>query len=298
MLIHQGAVIDIDGEQAFVATQIFVNTGDYHQLQGIFGLKRPTADQRCHHCEVNLAERGNLEFDLTSGERGRHHFEIKRPRQHFQLPRDKNASNRRLAKKAEIQAAVNECGFDYYDPPLMNILPTLDDTKSYPTNMAHSEWGGVTQLIELPIIDQVLTPIGVTAYDKVMATFSLRPVRGAIQSPNHIPQYSLTEHARAAAVLVLIFHTWGKAHINNVKSAFTQSCLAVFAADIRVSLFGQSPIVCDILTKVLVENLCTSGLLAAAAPPPLALPESQPAQLEGLEQLERLAGPGRLKPQA
>lgn len=74
---------------------------------------------------------------------------------------------------------------------MMTILPALDIIKSRPADAAHSELGGLTKMLHLLLIDQVLTPKGNIKYVKALRAFSRPNSWRSIQSPYYVLQYSL-----------------------------------------------------------------------------------------------------------
>ncbi|KAI1811386.1 hypothetical protein GGS20DRAFT_588590 [Poronia punctata] len=249
--VENGLEVDLHGQPAFIYGHVLFLSGDFPQQQENSGFRRPTAKQGCRMCDVTLTDRGNLDFDLTSGRHHRHHHEIMRQR----------ASMNLKPNKAQKERVANMFGLAMDTPMLFNIIPALDVIRTRPADVAHSELGGITKMIHLLIIDQVLTPTGNTAYAKVMRLFPLHPGWPRIQSPHHVLQYSLTEHGRWAVVAPILFRTWLKANSNYVKLSFRRAIKEVFARGIRRGEFGEDPDEIDILVKILVSNVSTVILL-------------------------------------
>ncbi|RYP32260.1 hypothetical protein DL767_005311 [Monosporascus sp. MG133] len=144
--LEQGCIIRLHGKPVFVYGYVFVMVGDFPQQQENSGFRRPTANQGCRFCDVTLTDRGNLDFDLTSGEHQRHHHEILRQREFLRTLR-----TRKLTSETAAQF-----GLAIDDPALMSILPAIDIIKTRPADAAHSELGGLTKMLHLIIVDRSL----------------------------------------------------------------------------------------------------------------------------------------------
>ncbi|KAL7624010.1 hypothetical protein AAE478_001475 [Parahypoxylon ruwenzoriense] len=249
--LEEGFIYDIHGKSSFISAHVFFLAGDFPQQQDNSGFRRPTAKQGCRMCDVTLTHRGDLDFDLTSGEHQRHHHEIIRQR----------ASMASKDTKVDKEGVADKFGLAIDDPALIRVLPALDIIRSRPPDTAHSELGGLTKMLHLLIYDQVLTPTGCTEYAKALRVFPRPPGWGRIQSPHHLLQYSLTEHARWSVMAPLVMRTWLKSHPGYIKAAFSRAIMSVFAKDIRGGLFGSQPGPADIITRVLVENVRSNILL-------------------------------------
>ncbi|KAI0599024.1 hypothetical protein F4775DRAFT_591811 [Biscogniauxia sp. FL1348] len=253
--LEEGSIVELHGTSAFVSGFVIVLVGDFPQQQDNSGFRRPTAKQGCRMCDVTLTDRGDLNYDLSSGEHQRYHHEIIRQRQYLQT-----LSTRKLKDEAAAKY-----GLAVKDPALMTVLPALDIIKTRPADSSHSEFGGLTKMLHLLIIDQVLTPTANHEYAKMLRNFPMRPGWGAVQSPLHVLQYSLAEHGRWSVMAPLLFRTWLKSKPNFIKAAFSRAVMKVFASEMEL-LFGPDtagigPV--DILIKVLVENAHSNILLTA-----------------------------------
>lgn len=256
--LEEGSIVDLHGKSTFISGYTFVLVGDFPQQQENSGFRRPTANQGCRFCDVTLTERGNLDFDLTSGEHQRHHHEIIRQR----------AFVRRMeASKTAREKAAHQFGLALEDPALMSVLPALDIIKSRPADAAHSEYGGLTKMFHLLFVDQVLTPTGIIEYSKALRRFPIPPSWRVLQSPQHVLQYSLVEHGQWSALAPLIVRTWLKSNLKYIKSTFSRAIMSVFEKDIQEGLFGQAPDTADIMVKILVENVRTNILLTTERMP-------------------------------
>ncbi|KAI1822978.1 hypothetical protein F4861DRAFT_540483 [Xylaria intraflava] len=249
--VENGVSVDLHGIPSFIHAHVIFLAGDFPQQQENSGFRRPTAKQGCRMCDVTLTDRGDLNFDLTSGEHERHHHEIMRQRALMNLQ----------VNKARTNDVANRYGLAVKTPMLLNVLPALDIIKSRPADTAHSELAGLTKMIHLLVIDQVLTPVGNTEYAKIIRLFPLHPGWLRIQSPQHVLQYSLTEHGRWSVVAPIIFRTWLKSNPQYVKVTFKRAIMDVFAADIASGVFGTNVEAIDILIRVLVANVTTNILL-------------------------------------
>src|SRR5437667_8913016 len=151
--------------------------GDFPQQQENSGFRRPTAHQGCRHCDIPHAERGNLSFDLTSGgARGRFHHEVVRQRQHMASLPSKNQQEKFATKRGMVVEA----------PMLSIITPALDLLRTRPADTAHSEYGGLTKMLHMLLVDQVLTPTGMTQYAKTLRIFPSPPGWKRLQSAHHV----------------------------------------------------------------------------------------------------------------
>ncbi|KAI1102952.1 hypothetical protein F4804DRAFT_247491 [Jackrogersella minutella] len=249
--LEEGFVFNLHGEPSFASAHVMFLAGDSPQQQDNSGFRRPTAKQGCRMCDVTLTSRGDLNFDLTSGEHERYHHEILRQR----------ASVASQETKKEKEDEADNFGLAIDDPALTRVLPALDIIRSRPPDSAHSELGGLTKMLHLLIYDQVLTPIGGVEYCKVLRLFPRPTGWGKIQSPHHVLQYSLTEHARWSVMGPLIMRTWLKSNQKYIKVSFLRAIMSVFEKYIQDGLFGPQPEPADIIIRVLVENVRSNILL-------------------------------------
>lgn len=261
--LEEGFTTVINGKKVFVQGHIHGLAGDFPQQQDNSGFKRPTATQGCRLCTVTLTDRGNLEFDLSSGRNGRYHPEIMRQRQ---LLREMKEDGR---PKTHIEAKAREFGMTTDDPALLAIFPAIDIIRTRPADSAHSEFGGLTKMLHLMIVGEVLTPKGMTEYSKALRKFPMFPTWARIQSPHHVLQYSLTEHGQWSAIAPLMTRVWLKKHPEYMKAPFKAALRETFASDISKGDFGTEPDEADILTRILVENFHTNVILTLGR-----LPES------------------------
>ena len=82
-------------------------------------------------------------------------------------------------------------------PPLSTILPALDLVMSRPTDTAHSEYGGITKLMHLLLLEAILTPQAKVVYTNLLRKIPSPPGWSRLQSPAfHMGSYRLQEHAR------------------------------------------------------------------------------------------------------
>lgn len=251
-MLEEGFQADIHGHKVFILGFVWVIVGDFPAQQDNSGFRRPTATQGCRHCTVTLTKRGDLDFDLSSGRNGRYHPEVLRQRDALEEMKKEGKS------KTAIESKSKEFGMADGWPALLTVLPGLDIVRTRPADPAHSEFGGITKMLHLLIVSEVFTPKGMTEYAKVLRKFPMFPGWSSLQSPNHVLQYSLTEHGQWSAIMPLITRTWLKAHSNFMKKPFRDALRKIFADEVNSGLDEA-----DILTIVLRENFHTNVVLTA-----------------------------------
>ena len=167
-----------------------------------------------------------------------------------------------LPSKNQQEKFATKRGMVVEAPMLSIITPALDLLRTRPADTAHSEYGGLTKMLHMLLVDQVLTPTGMTQYAKTLRIFPSPPGWKRLQSPHHVLSYSLREHARWSIQIALMSRLWLQE--DSVKKAFRHGIQRAFAEDIKKGiLFGNNPSAVDIITTVLVHNVRANILLTA-----------------------------------
>jgi hypothetical protein len=132
--LDRGVVVDVNGEATTLCAPVFAFTGDMPQQQANSGCLGVTAHMGCRSCEVTIKRRGDLKFDIVIGSRG--HFEMLRQRRHM----DTLSTTDKRKYSTATGIAINP-------PAVMEIAPSLDLVSGRPSDVAYSEYGGISKMV-------------------------------------------------------------------------------------------------------------------------------------------------------
>jgi len=141
--------------------------------------------------------RADMDYDTISN--GRFHHETLRQRALMDMTTNQRA-------KASV---ASQYGFNTESPSLQTISPALDIILSRPSNLAHSEFGGIAKLAHQLLIDAVLTKSAAQSYARTLRSFPFPPDWARLQSPvSYLGSYVLQEHARWAIIIPILLRVW------------------------------------------------------------------------------------------
>lgn len=162
--LEQGVEFDLEGtgQMTFVCAFTMAFTGDMSQQQKSSGMLGPSAALSCRSCFASKHGRGDLDRDIVAS--GRFHFETPHTRTHMAgLP----------ATQKKKYATAN--GLDTSEPPLQKMSPALDIILTRPSDPAHSEFQGLTQLLHLVLLESILTQPAKVEFQAQLKAFLFPP---------------------------------------------------------------------------------------------------------------------------
>ncbi|KAI0483356.1 hypothetical protein GGR56DRAFT_663844 [Xylariaceae sp. FL0804] len=252
--LDKGLMVKVKGEPRMLCAPILAITGDMPQQAANSGVLGPVANQGYRFCGINSKNRGNLEFNTVL--KARAHNLLERQRRHMdELP----------TKMAKINYGRTH-GIAAEGPGFAYIAPALDLIAGRPSNAAHSEFAGITKMIHQVLLDQALKPTAVVEYCKVLRRMPFPPGWPSIQSPYHVLQYSLHEHARWSVLMTMIARFWLKE--SHLKVAFVRGIKLAFQREIAKGAFPEGtfdkadPSPVEIIVVVLRETVHMNRMLA------------------------------------
>jgi hypothetical protein len=196
-LLDKGVVVDINSEPAYMCVFTLCYTGDMPQQQENSGFKTQRGTRGCRFCFIDETIRGDLDYNVN--DEGRYHYQTLSMRKGMNELRTKTDKNTRATKWG---LAVDE-------PPLPQISPALDLILTRPADTAHSEYNGISRMMHELLIQGILTPTATKAYGRRLRQFPFPKGWGRLQSPvHHLKSYSLSDHARWAAIIPGLLRTW------------------------------------------------------------------------------------------
>ena len=196
-LLDKGMDVDINGKTTHMCVFTLCYTGDMPQQQENSGFKTQRAIRGCRFCFIDETVRGDLDYNTI--EEGRYHYQTMRMRQGIKELRTKKDKNTRATKWG---LAVDE-------PPLLQLSPALDVILTRPGDTAHSEYNGISRMMHELLIQGILNKRGTKAYGRRLRQFPFPKGWGRLQSPvHHLKSYSLSDHARWAAIIPGLLRTW------------------------------------------------------------------------------------------
>ncbi|KAF1808853.1 hypothetical protein P152DRAFT_462083 [Eremomyces bilateralis CBS 781.70] len=255
--LDRGVDMDINGKTCFVCIPFLAFIGDMPQQQLNGGFLGPTANFNCRFCTIDAPRRGNLDFNVVHS--GRYHFEVMRQRQHMDS----------VWQKTHYEAFARANGMRVEFPALKKLAPCNPINIDCPGDMAHSEAGGITELLHLAILDQVLTPQAAIGYTQKVRSFPFPPGWIRIQSPLfYIGSYTLQEHARWSVIIPVLFRL--RLRASHIKPTFLQEAHIVFSTEVLELAAVENPKlptndhIVTILVKAVASVAKVNTLLSAA----------------------------------
>lgn len=200
LALDAGEEIDIPGRSRVLLcafTSYFI--GDMPQQKKNSGLLSQNANYGCSKCIIRNEDQAILQYDTVTN--GRYHHENERARQRLESRRN----------KSQKQAEETATGMSAEAPAMQVFTPALDIIWTRLNDPAHSEYAGLTHLINKLLLEAALL-------DKAKLEFAVRlkaipfpPGWGRLPSPiNHLTSYKLSEHARASVIFPLTLRNWLK----------------------------------------------------------------------------------------
>lgn len=186
------------GETVTVFAFTFAFTGDMVQQQKNSGFMSFKAIYGCRHCFITKEERGKLDFDIVDS--GRYHHQTMAMRKQLNSL-GTNAARQRYSKATGLDPSP--------DVPLHRLSPALDILLSRPSDAAHSEFGGITELAHGLLLENILTPTAAREYCGVLRHFPFPPGWAHLQNPGrYLGSYRLSEHGRWSIVAPVLLRVW------------------------------------------------------------------------------------------
>lgn len=229
-----GIFLTINGKKTLVCAFTLAYLGDMPQQNENAGFLSQRANKGCRFCFVSSTDRSNLSYDITSNRR--FHHENMRMR--------KELTSIKTKTKQIIYG--RDTGLSVENPSLATISPALDIILSRPSDPAHSEYGGITKLAHLLLMNAILTPTAQMQYRALLRGFSYPPGWSRLQSPqHHLNSYRLQEHARWSIIGTALLRVWLRE--KHIQASYLEGLMAVhklntfrgtIVVDMIVSAFG------------------------------------------------------------
>ena len=196
-LLDKGVLVEINGEPTNMCVFTMCYCGDMPQQQENSGFKSQRATLGCRFCFIDETTRGDLKFDVSH--QGRYHNQTISIRKGID----------KLRFKGDKETVTRRWGMTLKAPSLVNISPALDIITSRPGDPAHSEYNGMSRMSHEILLTGILTPPSGKAYSRALRQFPFPKGWARLQSPlHHLKSYSLSEHARWAAIIPCLLRTW------------------------------------------------------------------------------------------
>src|SRR6266513_290036 len=170
--LDRGQIMNINGIQTFVCAYTMVVTGDMPQQHDNSGFLRQSAIYGCNFCLCSKEERRNLNFDIVL--RGRYHHSTVRARERAEAK-----------ASAPRKKYLSSLGMGESTPPIVSICPALDLIQSRAPDAPHSDFQGLTRLMQELLVTVILTKPGSIAYTHEFQPFPMKPGWNRLQSPLH-----------------------------------------------------------------------------------------------------------------
>jgi len=197
--LDRGIEVEVEGEKVLLCAFTLAYIGDMPQQQKNAGMKTQRANLGCRFCHIASDDRGSLDFDTFLS--GRYHHSV------VEMRNDIDA----LRTKALRETYGKIWGIDP-DPASMalsKISPALDLIQTRPSDPAHSEYNGLSNMMHSVLLEAILTAPAANAYAAVLRSFPFPPRWPRCQGPlHHLKSYSLSEHARWSVVVPLLLLCW------------------------------------------------------------------------------------------
>jgi hypothetical protein len=206
--LDKGINTTLNGEDIFLAVFCLCFIGDMIQQLLNTGIKGIKSNLNCRFCFAGDSERGDLAYDIH--ENGRYHFLVQKMRGFMSsLPAGKGSKREKYSSKWGLDATL----------ALASITPALDIISTRPSDPAHLEYQGLSQLMHQFLKDTLLTEKGLQEYHVMLRKFPFPPGWQRLPSPIHyLGSYSLSEHARWSVVILVLLRKW--LQTSHVKSKF------------------------------------------------------------------------------
>jgi len=197
--LDQGIMTEIKGEEVRICAFTMCYTGDMPQQAENSGLKGPRAHKFCRFCFIgSKAPDAILDIDIVT--HGRFHVQTK----HMQDMLAHQLTTQKARDEFGTQWGINEA-----HPPLASISPALDLILTRGPDAAHSEYGGLSNLMHFMLRDSILTKLARQEYAAVLRSWPFPPGCQRLQSPlHHLASYSLSDHARWSIIIPALLRHW------------------------------------------------------------------------------------------
>ncbi|KAJ6185889.1 hypothetical protein N7519_007190 [Penicillium mononematosum] len=121
-----------------------------------------------------------------------------------QIEGDQRQAQMSRSRTARAEA-FRDLGLADNESPLLQICPALDRVTHFPSDVCHSEYGGISKMAHKLLVDEILTKSGKEMFLNRLRGFPFPPGWCRLQSPvTHLESYQLSEHARASIVFPLL----------------------------------------------------------------------------------------------
>lgn len=141
--LAHGITMEINGITTLVKAFPLILTGDMPQQSDSAGFLRHNALKGCRCCQIPLAERSNLDYDIKANER--HHFDA------IYLRKE----GRHLHGK-ERKKYYQKHGMIPTSPPIWRLAPTIDIVLAIGLDCPHVKWRGIGRLVYVLVLKYVL----------------------------------------------------------------------------------------------------------------------------------------------
>lgn len=195
---EEGTKVMINGQETTVFAFVFAFTGDISQQLKNSGLMSQRANFGCRGCHVTKADRGKLDYDIVA--QGRYHYQLRAMRAHM----DSQTSQAQRNTYSKSTGLLPETGV-----PLAQLTPALDLVLSRPNDPAHSEFGGLSELMHGLLMESILTVPATSEYCQLLRRFPFPPGWAHLQNPmRHLGSYRLAEHGRWSIIAPILLRLW------------------------------------------------------------------------------------------
>ena len=197
--LEKGVLCNINGESVLMNPFILCYTGDMPQMAANSGFLSHRAHIGCRFCYVKPDERPKLDYDTVLN--GRYHFEVQMQR--------KEGSAFTTAKQRKNH--LKDHGLQESCSPFEHLTPAVDLVMSRTCDIPHSEWKGLSRVLQDLLMEEILTAQGRRAYVKAFQHFPMPTGWPRIQNPStHRGSWSLSELGRATLLTPLILQCEAK----------------------------------------------------------------------------------------
>lgn len=244
-----GMYLDINGEKTFVCIFTLAYLGDMPQQQTNSGFLSQRATLGCRFCFVPDKQRANINYDIITN--GRYHTETMRMRKEMGS----------ITVKVRQAKYGSNTGLAVGQPSLVTISPALDIIRSRPSDPAHSEYGGITKLLHILLMNAILTPVAQKEYTAVLRSFPYPSGWSRLQSPqHHLNSYRLQEHARWSIIAAGLLRIWLRE--KHVQPLFLQAMMTLHELDAEA---GESGLAVDVIVVAFAAVAKSNAILMANA---------------------------------
>ena len=191
--LERGVVFKVNHQNVLMNVFVLAYTGDMPQQAANSGFLSHQGHIGCRICYCPGDQRHDLDYDVI--ENGRFHYDVQQKRQ------EGDAIEQITARKRFWKSN----GLLPEPSVLEHLTPALDLVLSRSCDIPHSEWKGLSRILQDLLFDVILTPRGRTGYESAFRTFIYPSSWPCIQNPeSHRGSWSLTENGLALILTSLV----------------------------------------------------------------------------------------------